>query len=205
MRSRADVTSFGAMKRICVFCGSSLGSRPEFADAAVALGQELARRGLELVYGGASVGLMGLVADAVLRGGGRAIGVIPEPLASKELAHAGLSELHVVGSMHERKAKMAELADGFVTLPGGIGTFEETFEILTWAQLGLHRKPCGLLDVAGYYAPVVQLLDHANKEGFVRREHLSMVLVESTPTALLDRFATYEPQFVAKWIERSQT
>jgi uncharacterized protein (TIGR00730 family) len=193
------------MKRICVFCGSSLGTRPAFADAAQALGRELASRGLELVYGGASVGLMGLVADAVLRAGGRAIGVIPEPLASKEIAHEGLSELHVVGSMHERKAKMAELADGFVTLPGGIGTFEETFEILTWAQLGLHRKPCGLLDVEGYYAPVVQLLDHACAEGFVRRDHLSMLLVEETAAALLDRFARYEPTYVAKWIERDET
>ena len=193
------------MKRICVFCGSSLGTRPAFADAAQALGRELASRGLELVYGGASVGLMGLVADAVLRAGGRAIGVIPQPLASKEIAHEGLSELHVVGSMHERKAKMSELADGFVTLPGGIGTFEETFEILTWAQLGLHRKPCGLLDVAGYYTPVVQLLDHACAEGFVRRDHLSMLLVEETAAALLDRFARYEPTYVAKWIERDET
>jgi uncharacterized protein (TIGR00730 family) len=193
------------MRRICVFCGSSLGSRPAFADAAQSLGRELASRGLELVYGGASVGLMGLVADAVLHAGGRAIGVIPEPLASKEIAHAGLSELHVVGSMHERKAKMAELADGFVTLPGGIGTFEETFEILTWAQLGLHRKPCGLLDIAGYYAPVVQLLDHAVAEGFVRPDHLSMLLVEDNAAALLDRFARYEPTYVAKWIERDET
>src|SRR5512140_2299313 len=165
------------MKRICVFCGSSVGRNPRYVEAARRVGVALARRGIGLVYGGASVGLMGAVADAALEAGGEVVGVIPKALQLRELAHARLTTLHVVASMHERKAKMAELADGFVALPGGMGTLEEFAEILTWAQLGLHAKPSGLLDVGGYYAPLIQFFDRAVVEGFVRPEHRRMVLV----------------------------
>lgn len=193
------------MRRVCVYCGSSAGGRPEYLAAARELGESLARRGLGLVYGGASVGLMGAVADAALAAGGEAVGVIPEALLARELAHDGLTELHVVASMHERKALMSELADAFVALPGGLGTLEELAETLTWAQLGLHRKPSGLLDVAGYYDALVAFLDHAVREGLLRREHRALLLVADRADELLDRLAGYEPPLLAKWIARDET
>jgi uncharacterized protein (TIGR00730 family) len=192
------------VERICVFTGSSPGARSVYADAAVALADEIAARGLELVYGGAQVGLMGVLADRVLANGGRVVGVIPEFLAVKEVAHGGLSELRVVATMHERKALMAELASAFVALPGGIGTFEETFEVLTWAQLGMHQKPVGLLDVAGYYATLIAFLDHAVAERFVKDAHRAMLLVEREPGALLDRMRDYAPPVVEKWLDRGR-
>ena len=193
------------MKSVCVFTGSSLGARPEYRTAAVALGQALAERGLGLIYGGARVGLMGAVADAALEAGGTVIGVIPQALMAKEIAHSGLTELRVVASMHERKAMMADLADAFVALPGGWGTLEEFFEVLTWAQLGLHHKPCGLLDVGGYFDGLLRFAEHAAAEGFVRREHREMMLVAESPVALLDRLARYQPPAVEKWIDRAAT
>ncbi|MFI5461429.1 MAG: TIGR00730 family Rossman fold protein [Isosphaerales bacterium] len=170
-------------KNICVYCGSAVGIHPEYAAAASSLGRALARHGFGLVYGGGRVGLMGMVADAVLEGGGTAIGVIPEPLAVKEVAHDGLTELHVVADMHQRKAMMARRASAFLTLPGGIGTFEEFFETLSWAMLGLHRKPMGILNVAGYFDPLLALLDHAVAAGLARSEHLKLLLVSSDPEA----------------------
>jgi len=192
----------GAMKRVCVFLGSSHGSRPEYADAARELGAERAKRGLELVYGGGDVGLMGVLADAVLEARGHVIGVIPEALVAREVVHRGLPDLRVVRSMHERKATMADLADAFVTLPGGLGTFEECFEILTWAQLGMHRKPCGLLDVGGYFRALQAMLGHAAEEGFLRAEHLELLAVADTPAALLDAFASHRPPDTEKWLDR---
>jgi uncharacterized protein (TIGR00730 family) len=189
------------MKRICVFCGSSAGIHPAYASAARALGATLAARGIGLVYGGGSVGLMGVLADATLEAGGEVVGVIPRALQLRELAHGRLTTLHVVSSMHERKAKMAELAEGFVALPGGMGTLEELAEILTWAQLGLHARPCGLLDVAGYYRPLIAFLDHATSEGFIRPEHRRLVLVAEEPGALLDRFLTWQAPTVERWID----
>lgn len=189
-----------ALKNICVYCGSNSGRQPVYAEQAAAFGRELARRGLGLVYGGASVGLMGIVADAVLAEGGRAIGVIPEALLRKELAHLSLTELHVVETMHERKAMMAEKADAFVALPGSVGTLEEIFETWTWAQLGWHAKPCGLLNVAGYYDHLATFLGHTVEEAFMRAEHRAMLVIESDPCALLDRFAAYTPPTVSKWI-----
>jgi len=173
--------------RICVFCGSRAGARPAYADAARALGVELARRKLGLVYGGGGVGLMGTIADAVLAAGGEATGVIPESLVARELAHAGLTELHVVASMHERKAKMASLARAFAVLPGAYGTLDETCEALTWTQLGLQSKPCGLLNVEGYFDPLLAFLDHAVREEFLDRENRGILLVESEPSRLLSR------------------
>ncbi len=193
------------MKRICVYCGSSPGRNPAYQEAGRTLGRALVERGLGLVYGGASVGVMGQVADAVLEAGGEAIGVIPEALAVKEVAHPALTEQHVVPSMHERKAMMADLSDGFVALPGGWGTFEEIFEILTWAQLGFHSKPCGLLNVDGYYDHLHAFLEHAIEEGFVKAEYRAMVIVESDPDKLLDRYAGYQPPVVRKWITRNET
>lgn len=193
------------LKSVCVYCGSSNGRSPAYADAARALAAVLVDRGMRLVYGGASVGVMGAVADEVLRRGGEAIGVIPEALMCKELAHAGLTELHVTPSMHARKMKMAELADAFIALPGGIGTFEELFEIWTWAQLGFHDKPCGVLNVEGYYDALIRFLDHAADEQFVRAEHRRILCVESDAGALLDRFAEYTPPPLPKWLKRDQT
>jgi uncharacterized protein (TIGR00730 family) len=193
------------MKRICVFCGSSAGVNPEYASAARALGRTLAGRGIGLVYGGGSVGLMGVLADATLEAGGEVTGVIPRALELRELAHGRLTALHVVSSMHERKAKMAELAEGFVALPGGMGTLEELAEILTWAQLGLHARPCGLLDVAGYYRPLIAFLDHAAAEGFLRPEHRRLVLVANEPGALLDQFSSWQPPVVERWIDSRTT
>ncbi len=189
------------MKRVCVFCGSSPGASPRYLEAAKAMGRTLAERGLALVYGGGSVGLMGAVADASLAAGGEVVGVIPRALQLREVAHAKLTTLHVVGSMHERKAKMAELADGFIALPGGMGTLEEFAETLTWAQLGLHARPCGLLDVAGYYEPLIAFFDRAVAEGFVRPEHRRLMVVGESPAALLDRFEAWEPPTVERWID----
>jgi len=193
------------MKRICVFCGSNFGSRPAYITAAKAMAQSLVTRGLGLVYGGGNVGLMGVIADEVKKLGGEVIGVIPQALAEKELAHADLSDLHVVKSMHERKALMADLSDGFIAMPGGYGTFEEFCEILTWAQLGFHRKPCGLLNVENYYSPMLTLFDHAVAEGFVREQHRPLVLTDDDPERLLDMFENYQPQHLEKWIDRSET
>ncbi|HSN13210.1 MAG TPA: TIGR00730 family Rossman fold protein [Anaeromyxobacteraceae bacterium] len=189
------------MKRICVFCGSSPGANPVYAEAAKRLGATLARRGIELVYGGGTIGLMGTVANAALEAGGRVIGVIPKALQLRELAHVNLSSLHVTGSMHERKAKMAELSHGFVALPGGLGTLEEFAEIVTWAQLGIHARPCGLLDVNGYYRPLVAFLDHAVEEGFVSPLHRQLILIDKDPDALLDRFAAWKAPEVEKWVD----
>jgi uncharacterized protein (TIGR00730 family) len=190
---------------VCVYCGSQPGARPGYAEAARAFGTLLAREGVGLVYGGGRVGLMGVLADAVLAGGGEATGVIPHGLAAREVAHTGLSALHVVGSMHERKARMAALADAFVALPGGLGTLEELAEMLTWAQLGLHRKPCALLDVDGYYGALLRFLDHAAAEGFVRPEHRPLLVVETDPAALLDRLRAWAPPDLPRWIERGET
>ncbi len=190
------------MKRICVFCGSSMGTNPAYAEAAKRLGAALARRTLELVYGGGTVGLMGTVANAALEAGGRVIGVIPKALQLRELAHVNLSSLHVTGSMHERKAKMAELSQGFIALPGGLGTLEEFAEIVTWAQLGIHARPCGLLDVEGYWRPFVAFLDHAVEEGFVSALHRGLIMIDSDPDALLDRFAAWKAPEIEKWVDQ---
>lgn len=189
------------MKRICVYCGSNPGLRQEYTEAAVAVGEALAARGLGLVYGGGAVGLMGVVADAALASGAEVIGVIPEKLMRKEIAHAGVTEMHVTKTMHERKALMTDLADGFIALPGGIGTFDELFETWTWGQLGYHRKPFGLLNVADYYTPLVTFLDHVTEQGFMRAEHRAALMVETYVETLLDRFVTFIPPDLPKWLE----
>jgi uncharacterized protein (TIGR00730 family) len=194
------------VSRLCVFAGSNAGVRPEYASTARALAHECATRGIGIVYGGGSVGLMGVLADTALGAGVEVIGVIPAPLATKELAHAGLSELRVVASMHERKATMNALADGFVALPGGLGTFEETLEVLTWAQLGIHAKPVGVLNVEGYYDGLLRWLAHAAAEGFVRREHLGLLPFSDTAAELLDRFAVWKPPPGPRpWLRETQT
>jgi uncharacterized protein (TIGR00730 family) len=190
--------------RLCVFCGSNAGQDPVYLATARALGQALAASGIGLVYGGASVGLMGAVADAVLAKGGNVIGVMPQALVDKEIAHKGLSDLRVVGSMHERKALMAELADGFIALPGGLGTFEELFEVWTWAQLGYHRKPCALLNAGGFYDKLTDFLDDVVERGFVKPIHRAMLIVESDPAALIDAIRAYEPPKVDKWIKAGE-
>jgi uncharacterized protein (TIGR00730 family) len=192
-------------KRLCVFCGSNAGVRPAYAETAVALGKLLASRGIAIVFGGSHLGLMGAVAQAALDAGGEVTGVIPRALVAKEVADLGLADLRVVESMHERKALMAELADGFIALPGGFGTFEEFCEILTWAQLGFHGKPCGLLNVEGYYDHLLKLFDHAVEEGFVKPQHREMVLCESDPGALVERVLAFTPPHEEKWIGREQT
>ncbi len=193
------------MKRICIFAGSSAGVRPEYSATAADLGTVMASRGIELVYGGARVGLMGAVADAVLAGGGRVTGVIPKALVEKEVAHNGLTDLHIVTSMHERKALMADLSDAFIALPGGWGTLDEMFEILTWAQLGLHRKPCGLLNVLGYFDRLLSFLDHTMEQGFVRREYGSLLSVAHAPAPLLDSLQSQTPPAVEKWFDIAST
>jgi len=194
------------VKRVCVFCGSSTGARADYADAARALAAELARRQLGLVYGGGSVGIMGVLADAALAAGVEVIGVIPRPLASRELLHTGLAELRLVASMHERKATMAALAEAFIALPGGLGTLEELLEMLTWSQLGIHDKPLALLNVAGYWDALVQLLDHAARERFVRPEYLAFLLTADTPSALLDRLTSWNaPTLPRAWLTPAQT
>ncbi|WAL61913.1 LOG family protein [Thermocoleostomius sinensis] len=187
------------MQRICVFCGSNVGARSIYQQSAQTLAQVLVQRQIELVYGGGRVGLMGIIADAVLAAGGKAIGVIPKALADKEVAHAGLSQLHLVSSMHERKALMADLADGFIAMPGGYGTFEEFCEVLTWTQLGIHQKPCGLLNVAGFYDLLLSMLDHATAEQFIRPMHRSLVLDAADPSELLDELAAFQPLTLDKW------
>jgi uncharacterized protein (TIGR00730 family) len=175
-----------SLRHLCVFCGSNRGNNPAYEAAAQQLGAELASRGITLVYGGGNVGLMGILADATLHAGGKAIGVIPEALMAREVGHRGLTELHVVKTMHERKALMAELSDGFIALPGGIGTFEEFFEVLTWAQLGIHNKPCALLNVAGFFDPLLQMIEHTVAEGFLRASHRSHMVVASEIAALIE-------------------
>ncbi|MVW71431.1 TIGR00730 family Rossman fold protein [Bordetella sp. 15P40C-2] len=192
------------IKNLCVYCGSNAGNRPDYIEAARALAREMVRRDIGLVYGGASVGIMGAVADAVLAEGGRAVGIIPESLMRKEIGHRELTELHIVGSMHERKTMMAERSDGFIALPGGAGTLEELFETWTWAQLGMHQKPCGMLNIAGYYDQLAGFLDHAVQESFIRAEHRAMLIVEQQPSALLDRYAAYTPPTVSKWIDQGE-
>ena len=189
------------IRRLAVFCGSNPGARPEYVEGARALGRLLCERGIGVVYGGSSVGMMAALADAVLDDLGDIIGVIPKMLVEREVAHRTLTDLRIVDSMHERKALIAELSDGFVALPGGIGTLEEFFEIWTWAQLGVHQKPCGLLNIAGYFDPLLRFLDRAVEEKFVRDVHRSMVVVESEPQRLLERFESYEPPNVVKWID----
>ena len=190
------------MRSICVFCGSNIGAGEDYADAARRLARTIVRRGLGLVYGGGSIGLMGVLADAALAAGGRVIGVVPRRLVEKEVAHAGLTELRVVTTMHERKALMAELADGFISLPGGFGTLDETFEMLTWAQLGYHRKPCALLDVNGYFARLAGFLDYAVEQRFLVAAHRAMLIVERDPDAALDRLAAARLPDAPKWIDR---
>jgi uncharacterized protein (TIGR00730 family) len=192
------------LNSLCVFCGSNPGASPAYAEAAARLGRIVAGRGMTLVYGGGRVGLMGVVAGAALAAGGRVIGVIPEALATLELAHDGLTELQVVGSMHERKARMSELSDGFLALPGGIGTLEEWFEVWTWSQLGFQPKPCGLLNVAGYYDHLLAFLDHMTEERFLARVHRSMAIVDDQPERLLDRLASCQPPYVRKWIDATE-
>lgn len=193
------------MRRICVFCGSNFGRAGDYRDVATAMGQTLAARGVGLVYGGGSVGLMGAVADAVLAAGGEVTGVIPRMLAVKELLHAGVADMRLVPDMHARKALMAELSDAFVALPGGYGTFEELFEVITWAQLGIHRKTIGLLNVHGYFDPLVRMVEHAVEEQFIAPEHRNLIVVDRTPERLLDRLASHEMPAVRKWLDLKET
>lgn len=192
------------LKSVCVFCGSSMGLKPTYQLAAQAMGKVLAQQGIELVYGGGNVGLMGEIADAVLAAGGKVTGVMPEALVAKEIAHTGLTKLHIVGSMHERKALMSDLSDAFVALPGGYGTLDEFCEMLTWTQLGLQQKPCGLLNVDGYYDNLIAMFDRAVSEQFLRKENRQLVLEERDPVRLLDLLANYHPVVVPKWIDRSE-
>jgi len=191
--------------RVCVFCGSNRGARPEYADAARALAASLVRQRIALVYGGGRVGLMGELADAMLAAGGEVIGVIPRNLVLREVGHTGLSDLRVVETMHERKLLMADLSDAFIALPGGLGTLEEIFEIWTWAQLGIHRKPVGFLDVDGYYGPLMSFLDRGVEEQFIRGRHRAMAVVERDPERMLQRFRDYAPPAVEQWIDREKT
>jgi len=193
------------LKRVCVFCGSSFGARPAYKEAAQRLGKALAARGIGLVFGGGCIGLMGAVADAVLAGGGEAIGVIPDSLMRREIGHRGVTKLHVVQTMHERKALMADLSDAFIALPGGYGTLEEFFEVVTWSQLGIQQKPCGLLNVEGYWDGLLKVLDHTVDEGFVRPENSQLVLVAQNPETMLNRLAEWEPPgHIEKWLDREK-
>jgi uncharacterized protein (TIGR00730 family) len=193
------------MKTIAVFCGSSKGASEQYLEGAIKLGKVLAERKLTLVYGGASVGTMGAVADSVLAAGGQVIGVMPNFLVEKEISHKNLTELIIVNSMHERKAKMTELADGFITLPGGPGTLEEFFEIYTWAQLGLHQKPCGLLNINHYYDSLIRLFDHMLKEQFLQEKYRPLAMVDTEPNGLLDQFMAYKPPSVKVYVNEKQT
>jgi len=190
------------MKRICVFCGSSAGSQPEYRACAEQLGAELTRRKIGLVYGGGNVGLMGEIAGSVLEAGGEAIGVIPEHLMTREIGHDRLTKLHIVRSMHERKALMADLSDAFIALPGGFGTLEEFFEVLTWSQLGLHAKPCGIVNALGYFAPLLRMLDHAVDERFLKPQNRALLIARETPSDLLQAFEDWRPVHVEKWLDR---
>jgi len=187
------------MRRVCVFCGSNVGTRREYAEAARVLAAVLVESKLGIVYGGGNVGLMGILADAALERGGEVIGVIPQTLVDKEVAHRGVTELMVVGTMHERKARMNDLSDAFIALPGGFGTLDEFFEVLTWSQLGFHGKPCALLNVAGYYDPMLAMLDHAVAERFLRPAHHDLVITDSEPSRLLRRLSAFVPSTKAKW------
>ncbi len=191
-------------RRICIFCGSSLGNRPVYRAAAERMGRLLVDRGIELVYGGGNIGLMGVIADTVLGRGGKVIGVIPESLMAKEVGHRGLTELRVVSSMHERKAVMSDLSDGFIALPGGFGTLEEFSEVVTWSQLGLQSKPCALLNVERYYDPLLELFDHAVREGFLNTANRRLVPDDEDPGQLLQKMAAFEPVSVEKWIGREE-
>jgi uncharacterized protein (TIGR00730 family) len=193
------------MQQICVFCGSSLGSDPAYAQNAKRLGTYLAHAGLALVYGGGGVGLMGELADAVLDSGGRVIGVIPEALVDRELGHRRITELRVVGTMHQRKSLMAELSDAFIALPGGAGTLEEFCEIWTWAQLGIHAKPCGIVNVDGYFSTFLTFLDEMVAKGFLRREYRDLILVDPDPEALVERLRSYHPPVVPRWLPQDAT
>ena len=193
------------VKRVCVFCGSSVGVKAVYAEAAREMGRLLASKQIGLVYGGGNVGLMGVIADAALEAGGEVIGVIPRALSDREIAHTGLTHLHVVDSMHTRKAMMAELSDAFIAMPGGVGTFEEFFEAVTWTQLGLHRKPCGLLNVDGFYTPLVQFIDQAVTEGFIRPAHRKIIVVDDEPVRLLEVLSTIDLPDVPKWIRPDET
>ena len=192
------------MKRICVFCGSNKGAKVEYIEAAKSLGKVLVKKNIGLVYGGGKVGLMGVIADEVLAAGGEVIGVIPQSLVAREVAHQNVTQMHIVNSMHERKALMADLSDGFMALPGGMGTFDEFCEILTWAQLGIHQKPCGILNVENYFTPLLAMFDHALREGFLRDTHRALVIEATEPETLLDLFAKYQPQHVEKWLDREK-
>lgn len=203
----AMITNTGlprTFKKLCVFCGSNTGARPAYERAALALGKLLASSGIALVYGGGRVGLMGVLADSVLAAKGQAIGVMPRALVEKEIAHSGLTKLHVVGSMHERKALMADLADAFVLLPGGFGSWEEFCEVVTWTQLGIHRKPCGVLNVAGYYDALLALISHGVTEGFVRGAHREMVIMEEDAETLLSRLASAPVVSEIKWASANE-
>jgi uncharacterized protein (TIGR00730 family) len=191
------------LSSVAVYCGSNLGTDPAYAAAAASLGRTMAGRDIRLVYGGGQVGLMGVVADAVTENGGQVLGVITEALVAKEISHHGLARLRVVGTMHERKAAMADAADAFIMLPGGFGTFDEFFEVLSWTQLGIHAKPCGILDVAGFFAPLRALLDEAVTAGFVHPAHRDMVIVDDEPARLLDRLAAWTPVTASKWLDRA--
>jgi uncharacterized protein (TIGR00730 family) len=193
------------LRTVCVFCGASAGVHPLYREQAAALGRYLAESGRRLVYGGGHTGLMGAVADAALEAGGHVIGIMPRHLVDREVAHTGLSELHVVDSMHERKALLSELADGFLAMPGGLGTLEELFEVWTWGQLGLHRKPYGLLETNGFYAPLLGFLDHAVTAGFIKAEYRALLVVDTQPEALIARMEAMEPPAVPRWLDRSTT
>ncbi|WP_106768886.1 TIGR00730 family Rossman fold protein [Paenibacillus faecalis] len=193
------------MEKIAVFCGSSIGASEIYRESAIQLGQELARRGITLVYGGASVGIMGILANTVLEEGGEVIGVIPKMLESREISHPHLTELIIVNSMHERKAKMEQLADGFIALPGGPGTLEEFFEIFTWAQLGLHQKPCGLLNINHYYDHLISHFNHMTEEGFLQEKYRAMTLTDTEPAKLIEKFYTYQAPTVKTYIKKEQT
>ncbi|RDJ23005.1 TIGR00730 family Rossman fold protein [Bosea caraganae] len=192
------------MKSVCVFCGSNPGNDPVYAAGATAMGVEIAKRGLTLVYGGGAVGLMGIVANAALAAGGRVHGIIPRALREKEIGHNGLSELEVVDTMHTRKARMAELSDGFIAMPGGIGTFEELFEVWTWGQLGIHTKPLAFLNIAGFYDPLASFLDNTVEAGFLKQNHRAMAITDTEPATLLDRMEQYVPSAAFKWVEKEE-
>jgi len=193
------------IESICVFAGSSTGGRMEYHKTSTALGRLLASRGIRLVYGGGGIGLMGIVANAALEAGGEVVGIIPRDLQEREVGHGGLTRLEVVETMHERKARMEELSHAFIALPGGLGTFEELFEVLTWGQLGIHKKPCGLLNVEGYYFPLISFLRRATEEGFAAEEHRDLLLVERDPEALLERFIHYVPPDFEAWLDAKKT
>ncbi|AMN52975.1 LOG family protein [Labrenzia sp. CP4] len=193
------------MKSICVFCGSSYGALEAYADIARETGRVIAEQGYTLVYGGAKVGLMGTVADAALEAGGKVIGVLPRSLQDKEIGHEGLSELHLVDSMHERKAMMADLSDAFIALPGGVGTLEEIFEVWTWGQLGYHKKPCGFLNAEGYYDHLIAFLDHQTEQGFTKQVMRDMAQIASSPLDMIRQFENYTPPSAPKWINRDET